>query len=146
MNVKYSYVIFFLTFFLISYDFFFQRSFSICGKDNVCCRLPTTTTPKIFTTTAKVTTTTRKGLLNFISTILKPVPATPFVNQPQFEKCVSRKGKKIEKRILIDDYEDDDGISIGESSFAEFPWMIELLKKNRKTNSFEYKCGGVLSN
>lgn len=79
--------------------------------------------------------------MNFISTILKPVPAY----QPQIDKCVSRKGKKIEKRILID-YEDDDETMIGESSFAEFPWMIELLKKNRKTNSFEYKCGAVLSN
>lgn len=84
--------------------------------------------------------------MNFISTILKPVPSTPFINHSQIEKCVSRKGKKIEKRILIDDDEDDDGILVGESSFAEFPWMIELLKKNRKTNSFEYKCGGVLSN
>lgn len=23
--------------------------------------------------------------------------------------------------------------------------MLEVLKKNRKTGSFEYKCGGVLS-
>jgi secreted trypsin-like serine protease len=87
-------------------------------------------------------------LLNFISTILKPVPSVPenLEKPPQQGKCVSRKGKKIEKRILIDeDYdEDEDGALVGETSFAEFPWMVEILKKNRKTNSFEYKCGGVL--
>lgn len=89
--------------------------------------------------------------MNFISTILKPVPSTPEnLNKPSssFEKCVSRKGKKIEKRILIpEDYdEDDDGAMVGETSFAEFPWMVEILKNNKKTNTFEYKAGGVLIN
>jgi hypothetical protein len=138
------------------------RSFNFCGKNNVCCRLqkstekPSTTTQKIFASTTKITTTTaRKGLLNFISTILKPVaPSQPQLNLPVVtlpQKCVSRKGKKIEKRILIDaDYdedeaENDDGPLVGETTFAEYPWMIEILKKNRKTNNFEYKCGGVLS-
>jgi secreted trypsin-like serine protease len=61
-------------------------------------------------------------------------------------KCVSRKGKKIEKRILLgDDYDDDDDALIGETAFTEYPWMIELLKRNRKSESFEYKCGAVLS-
>lgn len=68
---------------------------------------------------------------------------------PLPQKCISRKGRKIEKRILIDeDYDEDDGDDealVGETNFAEYPWMIEILKKNRKTNNFEYKCGGVLS-
>lgn len=72
-----------------------------------------------------------------------------FDNKPlpiQASQCVSRKGKKIEKRILIDEeYEDDENELSGETSFAEYPWMVEILKKNRKTGSFEYKCGGVLS-
>lgn len=108
------------------------------------------------TTTQKVTTTTRKPFLNFnlnnvtnfISTILHPVPAN--IELPNSQKCVSRKGKKIEKRILIDeDYDEDDADGealVGESVFAEYPWMIEILKKSRKINAvFEYKCGGVLS-
>lgn len=78
---------------------------------------------------------------DFISTILKPVPSTEFG-----AKCISRKGKKIEKRILIEeDYDDDDDALVGETNFAEYPWMIEILKKNRKTGSYEYRCGGVLS-
>lgn len=136
------------------------RSYNICGTDNVCCRLtkstevPPTTTQKTFTSTYKITTTTKRGLLNFnlnnitnlISTILKPVDNKPL---PLPQSCVSRKGKKIEKRILIDDdYDEDEADSealVGETTFAEYPWMIEILKKNRKTNNFEYKCGGVLS-
>jgi hypothetical protein len=55
------------------------------------------------------------------------------------------KGKKIEKRILLDDDYDEDNELIGETEFAEFPWMIELLKRNKKTETFEYKCGSVLS-
>lgn len=59
---------------------------------------------------------------------------------------MSRKGKKIEKRILIDDdYDDGDESLVGETAFAEYPWMIEILKKNRKSGKFGYKCGGVLS-
>lgn len=71
---------------------------------------------------------------------------TTFDNQPA-HKCNSRKGNKIEKRILFndDDYEDDDSALVGEAAFSEYPWMIEILKKNRKTGSYEYKCGGVLS-
>jgi hypothetical protein len=73
----------------------------------------------------------------------KPKP-TPTPTQDY--QCVSRKGKKIEKRIFIDeDYEDDENELSGETSFGEFPWMVEVLKKNRKKGSFEYKCGGVLS-
>lgn len=72
---------------------------------------------------------------------------TDFVSKPQPHlKCVSRKGKKIEKRILIEeDYDDNDDSLSGETGFAEYPWMLEILKKNRKTGSFAYKCGGVLS-
>lgn len=80
------------------------------------------------------------------------MPSTDFDSRPHqrpHQSCSSRKGKKIEKRILIpEDYEgdeDDDDVLVGETSFAEYPWMIEVLKKNRKTGSFEYKCGGVLS-
>lgn len=85
------------------------------------------------------------NVTNLISTILKPVPTTNFNVNP-VQKCVSRKGKKIEKRILIDEeYDDGDASLVGETSFAEFPWMVELLKKSRKTGHFEYKCGGALS-
>lgn len=86
------------------------------------------------------------NITNIISTVLKPVTST-FDHKPQ-SKCVSRKGKKIERRILIeDDYDDDndDDALTGETAFAEWPWMLEILKKNRKTGSFGYKCGGVLS-
>ena len=59
---------------------------------------------------------------------------------------MSKKGTKIEKRILLDDeYDDGDDAVIGETAFAEYPWMVEILKKNRKTGNYEYKCGGVLS-
>lgn len=107
----------------------------------------TTETPS--TTVRSTTTTTRKSIINFLSTILKPVPSTNF-DRPQpetLQKCVSRKGKKIEKRILIneDNYDDDEGALVGETVFAEYPWMLEVLKKNRKTGNYEYKCGGVLS-
>lgn len=106
------------------------------------------------TTTQRVTTTTRRGYFNFnlnnitniinsISTVLTPVTSTDFAKPP---KCVSRKGKKIEKRILIEeDYDDNDDSLTGETSFSEYPWMLEILKKNRKTGIFVYKCGGVLS-
>lgn len=76
---------------------------------------------------------------------MKPVPTTSFDVNPT-ATCVSRRGKKIEKRILLDeDYDDDDNALVGETVFAEHPWMLEILKKNRKTGKFEYKCGGVLS-
>lgn len=85
---------------------------------------------------------------------MKPVPAnsTPKPQQiiPQIQKCMSKKGKKIQERILFndgdsDDDDDDDHALVGESTFAEYPWMIELLKRNTKTRNFEYKCGAVLS-
>lgn len=129
------------------------RSYNICGENNVCCRVAKTTTETPSTTarstTTLIPTTTRKTMLNFLSTILKPVPSTNF-DRPQpetLQKCVSRKGKKIEKRILIDEdnYDDDEGALVGETVFAEFPWMLEVLKKNRKSGNYEYKCGGVLS-
>lgn len=111
----------------------------------MCCRIPKTTA-NYFSTTQRTTTTTApysgviNSLTNLFSTVLKPVPtSTNF-------KCVSRKGKKIEKRILIpQDYDDDEGAHVGETEFSEFPWMIEILKKNRRSGKFEYKCGGVLS-
>ena len=130
---------------------------NICGTDNVCCRLPKTSTYSP-TTTPKVLTTTQNGFFNFnlnnitnlintISTVLKPVTSTDFINNKPQLRCISRKGKKIEKRILIeDDYDDNDESLTGETAFAEYPWMLEILKKNRKTGSFAYKCGGVLSN
>lgn len=154
-----------LTYFFIS--FISCRAFSICGADNVCCRVAKSTTeslpvPSTSTSTTQRTTSTtthRKGLINFnlgnitnfFSTVLKPVPSTNFDNKPKppqnLQKCVSRKGKKIEKRILIDEDDDegDESALSGETAFAEFPWMLEILKKNRKTGIFEYKCGGVLS-
>lgn len=136
----------------------FSRSFSICGVNNVCCRVPKTTAATSTTTTTQRTTITppRRPILNLISTILKPVIQPSLTTtttsapapKPVIQKCSSRKGNKIEKRILLgDDYdEDDDDSLVGETAFAEYPWMLEILKKNRKTGNFEYKCGGVLIN
>lgn len=136
-----------------SFYFSYFRAYNICGEGNVCCRVekstpqapPSTTTFWQPTQRPATTTTTDRSLLNFnltnlISTILKPVTSMKFDEKPA---CVSRSGKKIEKRILID--EDYDDSLVGETAFAEYPWMIEILKKNRKTGNFEYKCGGVLS-
>lgn len=114
---------------------------------------------RLFTTRAATTTqritamTTKKGFFGFISTILKPVASTNFDNRPStikpislsHSKCISKKGHKIEKRILIDEDEDDDDALAGETAFAEYPWMLEILKKNKNIGNFEYKCGGVLS-
>lgn len=121
----------------------------MCGKDEICCRIPktlgeitATEKPTTKTTTQKPSTTTIPWSfrpLNLLTTFLKPVATT------SFQKCISYKGNKIEKRILIDaDYDEEDK-DLGESSFAEFPWMLEVQKKNRKSNIFEYKCGAVLS-
>lgn len=103
--------------------------------------------------TTTILTTTRKpyfGLQNILSTILRPVTDLDFLNNrnpsPSSPQCISRKGKKLQERILIDeDYEDDENTAMsGESSFSEYPWMLAILKRVRKTESFEYKCGGVL--
>lgn len=112
----------------------------MCAKDEVCCRIPKTLEET--STTQKPATTTvpwSSRPLNLLTTYLKPVATT------SFQKCISHKGNKIEKRILIDDDYDEEDEDLGESSFAEFPWMLEVQKKNRKSNVFEYKCGAVLS-
>lgn len=105
---------------------------------------------KKITTTSRPTTTvsTRKpffNLQNILSTVLKPVTSLEFHPKP-VEQCVSRKGKKIQERILLDDYdEDDDDVPmVGETSFGEYPWMLAILKRVKKTATFEYKCGGTL--
>lgn len=52
----------------------------------------------------------------------------------------------MQERILLeDDYDEDDRATalVGETSFAEYPWMLAILKR-MKTGNFEYKCGGVL--
>lgn len=140
-------------------DFFsYFRAFNICGLDNVCCRVPKTTKrPQTTTTSIRSTSTTQKGFFNFnpnfnlnnitnlLSTILKPVPTASFDAKPAAQACQSRTGKKIEKRILLDEDYDDENSLVGETVFAEYPWMLEILKKDRKTGKFEYKCGGVLS-
>lgn len=114
----------------------------MCARDETCCRIPKTIEETTTTTTQKPVTTTAAWSfrpLNLLTTFLKPVAST------SFQKCVSHKGNKIEKRILIAaDYDEEDE-DLGESSFAEFPWMLEVQKKNRKSNIFEYKCGAVLS-
>jgi secreted trypsin-like serine protease len=104
----------------------------LCKPGEVCCRIPKTTTVK---------TTTRKSIL---STFLKPAI------QINDQKC-GKRGGRIEKRILFDVSEDTDYDSNEEESdntavFGEFPWMVELRRKNRKTGEFEYLCGGVLIN
>jgi hypothetical protein len=135
------------------------RSFNLCGTGNVCCRNPKTTLPPPIP--QKVSTTTQRNILNFdltnltniISTILRPINNTKPIKppqqpqQPQVERrCVSKKGKKLQERILIDeDHEGDDDDQVGETTFAEYPWMIELLKRDPKSKNFEYKCGAVLS-
>lgn len=131
---------------------YFFRAYSICGLDNVCCRIQKTTKQPPTTTTIRTTTQNNffnfnlNNITNLLSTILKPVPTASFDVRPATQTCLSRKGKKIEKRILIDDdYDDDDDSLVGETVFAEYPWMLEILKKNGKTGKFEYKCGGVLS-
>lgn len=113
---------------------------------NVCCRLPRVSTPIAQKTS---TTTTRKPYFNFnlnnitsiISTILKPSTNL---------KCTSRKGNKLQERVLIhineDGEEEEEGENklTGVTAFLEYPWMLELLKKNLQKKRFEYKCGAVL--
>lgn len=64
-----------------------------------------------------------------------------------YGQCISRKGKKhLQERILLEsdyDEEDRDTAMVGESAFAEYPWMILILKR-AKIGTFEFKCGGVL--
>jgi hypothetical protein len=43
-----------------------------------------------------------------------------------------------------DEEEEDNNDLTGTTSMAEYPWMIELLKKNVQKKNFEYKCGAVL--
>lgn len=133
---------------ILPFFFYTFRSYNICGKD-VCCRIPKTTTQVPSTTRQTNSITTKKPLFNFnislslpnlISTILKPLPNS---NQSS-PKCVSRKGKKIEERILIDENDDDENEFTGDTYFTQFPWSLLILKKNRKTRNFEYKCGAVL--
>lgn len=66
---------------------------------------------------------------------------------PANDQCISKKGSKhLQERILLeDDYDEDnrDVAMVGESSFAEYPWMLALLKR-AKSGTFEFKCGGVL--
>ncbi|KAG5684606.1 hypothetical protein PVAND_013831 [Polypedilum vanderplanki] len=86
----------------------------------------------------------RKCLLPVNNSTFKPIKP----QQPQVERsCISKKGKKLQERILINENnEDEDNELVGETTFAEYPWMIELLKRNPKTRNFEYKCGAVLIN
>ncbi|CAG9810820.1 unnamed protein product [Chironomus riparius] len=134
-----------------------ERSFNLCGTGNICCRLQKSTSKPI---PQKITTTTQRNFLNFnisnitnlISTILRPVESTDFkpttVKPASNLQCISKKGKRLQERILIDDEaeEGDEHDQVGETTFAEYPWMIELLKINQKTRVFEYKCGAVLVN
>jgi secreted trypsin-like serine protease len=108
----------------------------------------------------KVSTTTQKSAFNFdisnltnlISTILHPVSDNKPIgaagtqhHSQQLPKCVAKKGTHIMERVLFrEDYEDDD--FAGETRFAEYPWMLELLKYNTKTREYEYRCGAVLLN
>lgn len=70
------------------------------------------------------------------------------VHQSTPYKCVSKKGNKLQERILVninqDDEEDENNELTGETAFLEYPWMVELLKKNLQKKNFEYKCGAVL--
>lgn len=44
-----------------------------------------------------------------------------------------------------DEEEDEEGNDFtGTTAFLEYPWMVELLKKNIQKKQFEYKCGAVL--
>lgn len=133
---------------------FFCRSV-LCGTENVCCRLPRASTP---IPQRISTTTTQKPYFNFnlnnisslISTILKPVTPPAHHQQQQHEnfQCTSKKGNKLQERVLInlneDGEEDEENELTGITAFLEYPWMVELLKKNFQKKQFEYKCGAVL--
>lgn len=84
--------------------------------------------------------------------MLKPVTGIDFGPREtetfHTSSCVSHKGsrKNLNERILLEsDYEEDDRETamVGETSFAEFPWMLAVLKRV-KTGNFDFKCGGVL--
>jgi plasma kallikrein len=102
----------------------------------------TTTTERPFLT---INIPNIPNITSLISTILRPVTTSEFKDQP---KCVAKKGNKLQERILItdDEDEDDEGSLSGDTKFAEYPWMLELLKKNKASGSYEYKCGAVLIN
>lgn len=168
-------MLFLWTFPNISY--FISRSFNICGKDRVCCRHRRTSAAPIRTTATPPSENFNffdlNNITNLISTILhpvvphqpvpdyvvtsKPAPVNPHVptsRRPHTatsympaEKCVSKKGVRIEKRILIDeeDYDDSEYAHVGVTEPNEYPWMVALLKKNSTSQIYQYKCGGVLS-
>lgn len=76
-------------------------------------------------------------------------PQSPTViHQSTPYKCISKKGGKLQERILVtlttDDEEEENSELTGSTAFLEYPWMIELLIKNHQKKLFEYKCGGVL--
>jgi Trypsin len=75
---------------------------------------------------------------------LTTVKTTKSPNKFSSQVC-GKKGLKIEKRILghfdEDDSNDEDR---GETQFGEFPWMLALMKLNKATGRYEYKCGAVL--
>lgn len=128
----------------------FYRS-ALCGTD-VCCRLPRASTP----IPQKLSTTTQKPYFNFnlnnitslISTILKPASTPSQSHQSSNFQCISKKGNKLQERVLInlneDGEEDDENELTGVTAFLEYPWMLELMKKNLQKKLFEYKCGAVL--
>lgn len=128
----------------------------------MCCKLPRVTPSTTGTPIpVKISTTTQKNFFNFninnitslISTILKPIQPqhnhnSTVVHQSAPVKCISKKGSKLQERILInpneDEEEEENNKLTGTAAFLEYPWMIEILKKNIQKRNFEYKCGGVL--
>lgn len=72
----------------------------------------------------------------------------PASAQQSNHKCISKKGSKLQERVLInlneDGEEDEENDFTGVAKMNEYPWMIELLKKNLQRKQFEYKCGAVL--
>jgi Trypsin len=112
-------------------EFFFVHRFSLCGNnDLVCCRLNQSPPEAISSSTVYYPVTTQK---------------TTKIPSKFSDQVCGKKGLKIEKRILghFDEEDSADG-DRGETQFGEYPWMLALMKLNKATGRYDYKCGAVL--